>query len=102
MKTEQETMDRAATLLRLGKALFLAIEQAEDPDGLRDSRNVIEAFQRQQDLTAFSLYKTSGYSLSYIADCLGISKQALYTRLVKVKRYLAERPDLTTGTTSNG
>jgi len=85
-KFEQETMDRAAVIIRLSKALFAAIEQAEDPDGLRDVRAIQSFIDRQVWLTAYSLYKTSHYSLSYIADTLGISKQALYNQLSKLKR----------------
>jgi hypothetical protein len=87
---DNDNEDKRKTLVRLSKAFFLSIEQAEDPDQLRDTREFIEWFKRQQDMTALSLYKTSGYSLSYISECLGISKQALYTRLLKLKRYLSK------------
>jgi len=83
---EQETMDRRDHIIRQLKALFLQIEKEEDPDGLRDVRAIQSFIDRQVWLTAYSLYKTSHYSLSYIADTLGISKQALYNQLSKLKR----------------
>jgi len=86
MKTEQEPDDRRDHIIRQLKALFTAIEQAEDPDGLRSVMDVRSFIDRQLWLTAFSLYKTSGYSLSYIADCLGTTKQNVYKNLLKLKR----------------
>jgi len=86
MKPAQETMDRSAHIIRQLKALFAQIEKEEDPDGIRDVMSVRSYIDRQQWLTAYSLYKTSGYSLSYIAHCFGISKQALYKHLSNLKR----------------
>ena len=86
MKSEQETMDRAAHIIRQLKALFSQIEKEEDPDGLRDVRAIQSFIDRQLPLTALSLYDSSGYSLSYIADTLGISKQALHGHLQTLKR----------------
>jgi len=85
--SEQETMDRSAHIIRQLKALFLQIEKEEDPDGMRDVEAVRSFIERQRWLTAYTLYKISGYSLSYIAEAMGLkSKQALYSQLIKLKR----------------
>jgi len=84
-KRELEFEDRRASIEWQLKALFLAIEKSEDPDGLRYAMDLRNSIDRQIDLTAYSLYKTSGYSLAYIARCCGKTKQWLFQRLMKVK-----------------
>lgn len=78
MKEEASAKIAAAT--RLVNAALAQMELEEDPDSLRDALALRSHIERQSLLTAYRIHQRGWYSLSYLAEVFGISKQALFTK----------------------